>query len=161
MESDKVNRWLTLGANIGVLIGIILLVVELDQNREMIRAQTRNDISQQLANRLLSVGSNSQMASVKRRAEAGEELTADEEHQYFLYLVANMRDWENIHYQYRHGTFDENEFEAEKVAWQFVINRNKAFGRNWCQVRRNYSPEFVAELESLLYEDVCVTTQNE
>ncbi len=161
MESDKVNRWLTLGANIGVLIGIILLVVELDQNREMIRAQTRNDISQQLANRLLIVGSNSQMASVKRRAEAGEELTADEEHQYFLYLVANMRDWENIHYQYRHGTFDDNEFEAEKVAWQFVITRNKAFGRSWCRIRLNYSPEFVAELESLLYEDVCVTTQNE
>ena len=75
MESDKVNRWLTLGANIGVLIGIILLIVELDQNREMIRAQTRNDISQQLANRLLTVAGNSQMASLHRRAEAGEELT--------------------------------------------------------------------------------------
>ena len=42
MRSEKVNRWLTLGANVGVLIGILLLVVELSQNREMIRAQTRN-----------------------------------------------------------------------------------------------------------------------
>ena len=161
MESDKVNRWLTLGANIGVLIGIILLVVELDQNREMIRAQTRNDISQQLANRLLVMASSSQVASLKRRAEAGEELTADEEHQYFLLLVANMRDWENIHYQYRHGTFDESEFDAEKTAWQYLINRNKAFARGWCRTRQNYSPEFMAELESLLYEDVCATDQHE
>ena len=161
MESDKMNRWLTLGANIGVLIGIILLVIELDQNREMIRAQTRNDISQQLANRLLTMASNSQMASVMRRAEDGEELTKDEEHQYFVYLVANLRDWENIHYQYRHGMFDDNEFEAEKTAWQFVTDKNKAFGRIWCRIRRNFSPEFVADLEGLLDEDVCVTTQNE
>jgi len=70
MKPDKVNRWLTLGANIGVLIGIILLVVELDQNREMIRAQTRNDISQQLANRLLIVASDSQVASVMRRSRS-------------------------------------------------------------------------------------------
>ena len=159
MESDKVNRWLTLGANIGVLIGIILVVVELDQNREMVRAQTRNDISQQLTNRLLTVASNTQMTSVKRRAEAGEELTVDEEHQYFLFLVANMRDWENMHYQYRHGTFDKSEFDAERTTWRSLINSNKAFAAGWCKTRQNYSPEFVSEIESLLDEDVCAATQ--
>jgi hypothetical protein len=161
MEPDKVNRWLTLGANIGVLVGIILLVVELGQSREMIQAQTRNNISQQLSNRLLIVASNSQMARVSRRAEAGEGLTADEEHQYFNYWVANMRDWENIHYQYRHGMFDENEFDAEKSAWRFVINKNKAFGRNWCRTRQNFSPDFRAEIQYLLDEDVCATTEKE
>ena len=161
MESDKVNRWLTLGANIGVLIGIILLVVELNQNRDMIRAQTRNDISQQVSNRLLSVGTNSQMASVMRRATGGEELTADEEYQAYLYLVANMRDWENIHYQYRHGMFDEQEFDAEKFAWRWVINNSKVFERNWCRIRQNYSAEFLAELESLLEEDVCAAPQDD
>ena len=155
MEPGKVNRWLTLGANIGVLIGIILLVVELNQNRDMIRAQTRNDISQQLSNRLLSVGTNSQMASVMRRARDGEELTTDEEYQAYLYLVANMRDWENIHYQYRHGTFDEHEFNAEKNAWRRVIDNNKTFEKNWCRIRQNFSAEFLAEIESLLKEDIC------
>ncbi len=32
MDSDKINRWLTLGANIGVLTGLILLVTEIRQN---------------------------------------------------------------------------------------------------------------------------------
>jgi hypothetical protein len=161
VKPDKVNRWLTLGANIGVLIGIILLVVELDQNREMTRAQTRNDISQQLSNRLLMIASDNQVTSVLRRAEAGEDLTADEERQYFLYLVANMRDWENIHYQYRHGMFDESEFEAEKSAWQYRINSNKAFAGIWCPTRRNYSPEFAAEINGMLADDVCAATQGE
>jgi hypothetical protein len=159
MEPDKVNRWLTLGANVGVLVGIILLVIELDQNRDMIRAQTRNDISQQLSNRLLLVASNSELNSVTRRAKLGEELSADEEQQVWLYQVANLRDWENMHYQYRHGMFDEIEFEAEKTSWQFVIKDNKSFVNTWCRTRQNYSPEFSAEIESLLREDICAASQ--
>lgn len=161
MNSDKANRWLTLGANVGVLLGILLLTVELDQNREMIRAQTRNDISQQMSNRLSATGSDVQIVSLKRRAEAGEELSVDEEFQYALLFVANIRDWENIHYQYRHGLFDEDEFRAERTAWQMLINRNKAFSRGWCSMRQIFSPAFVAEIESLLNEDICAPTEGE
>ena len=159
MEPDKLNRWLTLGANVGVLIGIILLVIELDQNRQMIRAQTRNDISQQLSNRLLLVASNSQLNNVTRRARLGEELSADEERQVYLYQVANLRDWENMHYQYRQGMFDEIEFEAEKTSWQFVLNGNKSFARLWCLTRQNFSPEFSAEIDNLFGEDICAAAQ--
>ena len=43
LDSDRLNRWLTLGANLGVLIGIILLVAELNQNSTLMRAQIFND----------------------------------------------------------------------------------------------------------------------
>lgn len=39
MNNDNLNRWLSLGANIGVLIGLILLVYEVRQNSELMRAQ--------------------------------------------------------------------------------------------------------------------------
>jgi hypothetical protein len=45
MDSDRINRWLTLGANVGVLVGIILLVLELNQNSVLMRAQIFNDLS--------------------------------------------------------------------------------------------------------------------
>lgn len=155
MESEKLNRWLTLGANIGVLFGIILLVVELNQNRDMIRAQTRNEISQQLSNRMTSLATNEQLAAAVRRGRGGGELTEDEEFQVYLYLVANFRDWENIHYQYRHGMFDEQEFRAEMNAWSSLINSSKASQRVWCSTRQNYSPKFVAEFEQLMTNDIC------
>ena len=160
MEPNKVNHWLTLGANIGVLVGIALLVVELEQNREMIRAQTRNDISQQVANRLLAVSSNTQLANVKLGAETGRELTENEEHQYYLFLTATLRDWENIHYQYRHGLFDVNEYDAEKNTWRLLVNKNKAFDSHWCQNQPRFSPEFAAELESLLDDHECEIADN-
>jgi hypothetical protein len=34
MDWDKVNRWLTLTANVGVLVGIVLILIELTQNSE-------------------------------------------------------------------------------------------------------------------------------
>ena len=39
MSADSVNRWLTLSANVGVMIGLILLVIELNQNSSLVRAQ--------------------------------------------------------------------------------------------------------------------------
>jgi hypothetical protein len=39
MHVDNLNRWPTLGANIGVVVGLALLVVELNQNSELVRAQ--------------------------------------------------------------------------------------------------------------------------
>ncbi len=39
MDSDRVNRWLTLVANFGVLIGLLLLVFEIRQNTDMMNAQ--------------------------------------------------------------------------------------------------------------------------
>jgi hypothetical protein len=38
MAVDRINQWLTLGANIGVVIGLILLLIELDQNSDLLRA---------------------------------------------------------------------------------------------------------------------------
>ena len=43
MKADAINRWLTLGANLGVLIGIFLLIAELNQNSTLMRAQIFND----------------------------------------------------------------------------------------------------------------------
>jgi len=39
MDTEKLNRWLTLAANFGVLIGLILLVYEVRQNSDLMRAQ--------------------------------------------------------------------------------------------------------------------------
>jgi hypothetical protein len=39
MKSSKLDRWLTVGTNISVLIGIVLLIVEINQNNELVRIQ--------------------------------------------------------------------------------------------------------------------------
>ena len=42
---DRHNRWLTLSANLGVLVRLDLVLVQLDPNRKLMRAKTRDQIA--------------------------------------------------------------------------------------------------------------------
>ena len=71
----------------------------------------------------------------------GEELTPTEK-----FLVGSrgetvFRLWQNTHYQYRQGLFEESEFDASLATW--------------CRTRIMYSADFVEQLESLLPNDAC------
>jgi len=48
MKKIDLGQTLTILANVGVLAGILLLVFELNQNREMMRAQTRSELASSL-----------------------------------------------------------------------------------------------------------------
>ena len=51
MGSDRLGRWLTLGANLGVVLGLIILIVEVRQNADLTRAQMesgKNDLLAQI-----------------------------------------------------------------------------------------------------------------
>ena len=155
MKAKRVNRWLTLGANFGVLIGIILLLVELRQNSTMMRAQTRHAVSQGIVDLMGLSASNGQLASVLRRADSGEELTPDEHLQYLHRSIALFRYLENLHYQYRQGLFDEAEFSTQRVAWTWYLNSSKAAVNAWCVLRPSVSPEFRSEIDGVLEKYKC------
>ena len=150
MDSDRLNRWLTLGANVGVLVGIILLIVELDQNREAVQAQTRSNLSQSIVDYMSLIASNSQLASLRRRIDGGEEATVDEQYQYESITRALVRYWENVHYQYRQGLYDDEEFAAHREAIRDHLASSKALVEFWCGNRHAMSQEFAEEIDGLL-----------
>ncbi len=155
MDTDRLNRWLTLGANLGVLAGIILLILELDQNREMMRAQTRNEISVGIVDLLSQVATDPQLANLIRRADSGEDLTPDEFVQYNHRSAAMFRYFENVHYQYRLGLYDEAEYSKQKEAWRSFFAAAKTGAANWCDYRKTVSTDFMAEIDSLLPINSC------
>ena len=156
MDKDRLNRWLTLGANLGVLVGIILLIFELEQNREMMRAQTRNEVSAEIVNLLSQVSTSPQLASLLRRADAsGEDLTPDEHWQYAHRMAAMFRYFENVHYQYRLGLYDESEYSKHRESWRAYFALGKMRAAIWCDYREISSTEFVAEIDSLLPTNSC------
>ena len=155
MNTDHVNKWLNLGANLAVLIGIALLVFELQQNRQIVRAQTRAEISSELTNLLSQVAGDPQLANLIRRADNGDDLTPDEAKQYAHRSAAMFRYFENVHYQFRQGLYDESEYLAHKDAWRVFFANSKTAAMNWCDYREMVSPEFRAEIDSLLSENSC------
>ena len=153
MKAERLNRWLTLGANLGVLAGIGLLVFELGQNREMMRAQTRNEVAVQLVDLMSHVSTNPALASLLTRASSGEALTPAETTQLNHRHIAMFRYFENVHYQYRQGLYDESEFSTQQEAWRrFMDDRTWSF---WCTYRPTISREFRAAYDSLLAPRTC------
>jgi len=155
LDSDRLNRWLTLGANLGVLIGIILLVIELDQNRDMMRAQIRNELARGITDILPSVIHNREFADTLVRAGAGEPLTATEELQIEAWYDLGFGYWENVHYQYRHDLYDESEFSRHTVAIAAVLEENPGMYSYWCKERLRFSAPFMEFMDDLFGGSSC------
>jgi hypothetical protein len=154
MKLDQLNRWLTLAANLGVLLGIFLIIAELRQNARITQAQTRNDVSTELLDLLTPVYTDPQLADLLNRAEAGDDLN-DVEAAQFRYRAQTMfRYWENVHYQYRVGLYDEAEFSNQEAAWRIFMTR-QPYIELWCAQRATFSAEFVAAFDTLLPDQGC------
>ncbi len=93
---DQLNRWLTLGANIGVLLGLVMLVVEVRQNAALTRAAMdlqKNDLLVQVE---LSIGKR-EMAEVWVKAiRTPEDLTDAEARMVESHLVSQMLQWDQL-----------------------------------------------------------------
>ena len=155
MESDRLTRWLTIGANLGVLIGLLLLIAELAQNRGMMRAQIRHDLAMGIVDLLQTPANNDQLADVLFRGISGEELTPSEMFQFELRTNALFRYWEDVHYQYRVGLYDDTEFSRQRDAWSVSLARSRLAVDYWCKVRLLYSPEFALEMDRLHMDSPC------
>jgi hypothetical protein len=156
---ERISAWLMLAANLGVLGGIALVILQLNQNEKMMRAQTRHEIAMGIVDQLTQTASNSQLADVGVRANAGAELTPVEQYQHQLRTGALLRIWEDEHYQYRMGLFDEAEFVRERNNWRGVLATNLGIREVWCRNSENYSAEFAAEVNRLLAPGACATEQ--
>ena len=155
MNSEKWVRWLSLAANFAVLAGIVLVIVELKQNRDMMRAQTRHELAMGIVDLLQAPANNEQLAGVLYRAHSGDELSPSEQFQFELRTNALFRYWEDVHYQFRVGLYDETEFERQRGAWEASFSWSVPQRDYWCRVRTLYSPEFMAEMDRLLPDNPC------
>ncbi len=149
MESDRLNRWLTLGANVGVLIGIILLIIELDQNRDMMRAQIRNELTRGIQDVLGIALANQDLADLLIRADTGESLSPAESLRVGIWEQSIFRYWENVHYQYRLGLYDESEFSRHRDAMLDVARTPRMYSY-WCKDRLLFSAPFMQFMDNLL-----------
>jgi hypothetical protein len=109
MDANKLNGWLALAGNLAVLVGIILLVVEIRQNADLMRAQISMDRS--IASRQIAVevanGGEFLPIDVKLRTEVdgfpraigwSDTLTPDERRRYQFWVIARNDELQNDWY---------------------------------------------------------------
>jgi hypothetical protein len=145
----KIDLGQTIGivANIGVIVGIVFLTLEIRQNNLLMRSQTRSQISQSISDMLLrSVNSDyfAELVDPEELEEQGESAV-----RFRVFQMANFRIWENVYYQWRNGLYEDSEYEAEKQIWETNVNL-PSIRRVYCGFHSALSAGFEAEMNALL-----------
>ncbi|MFC2953534.1 hypothetical protein ACFOOP_16470 [Marinicaulis aureus] len=93
---EHVNRWLTLAANIGVVIGLLILIIELRQNASLTRAAMEAEKNDRLASIELSLASPAAAAAWTKSIRAPENMSDAEIRIVESHLVSIMLQWDNM-----------------------------------------------------------------
>lgn len=149
MKKPDPGQTIGILANVGVLLGIILLVYELDQNRDMMRAQIRNEISRSAMDLLADTATSKPLAAIMVRVNAGEELSPEENYMFINRAELSFRLWENTSYQNRQGMFDATEYSGNLATISDVLSTNPALVDYWCERRQRFSAPFMAEIDAM------------
>jgi hypothetical protein len=125
MQSNKLDRWLTLGTNISVLIGIILLIVEINQNNELVRVQIEQTRSDTYVAWQREVASGDHVAPLFAKLEVQDgglfskidftQLDPVEMERIRAIAAARFYDYETLYAQYERG-FVSEEYWKQRIA---------------------------------------------
>lgn len=148
--TDKLNKWLTLAANIGVVIGLVLLLIELRQNTEMMRAQITQSRSETAQSENQAVFNSDHIPAVISKVRSGATLSDVELIRYEFYFRAVNRNQDNVLWQYREGFLGENVPDSVRAVVVAEIGSSEIARRIWEQTKSAYSPEYVQFVDSVL-----------
>jgi len=115
MKADQINLWLSTVTNVGVLIGIGLLVVELNQNAELARVEIHSMRAAAKAERQMNLANSGEIVRIFQEANAAgfpenpaslETLTAEDRYRMAIFVGGLKEAISNWHYQCQHGMLD-------------------------------------------------------
>ena len=148
---DKLNQWLTLFANLGVLVGIFFLAYEVRQNTVSIQSQTRATL---FAGAQEELWKNMEFPDVTvNMFPTDRELSPEEKVRLDAWLSAAMRAREYAWTEYQSGNVDEAHWRNESAVIQVILGTKRT--RDWwANIARDvHRPDFAAEVDRLISQE--------
>ncbi len=146
---NKLNQWLTLFANLGVMAGLMFLAIELNQNTQVTIAAASEEIANQSLN-FFSLGIDNQvLARALHKQSVGEELDGFEQSQISRSQYFNFRVFENAYLQYRRGFFDQTEWTKYRRIIALKLTNDPFARRMWEETADEWTAEFAAEVDDI------------
>ena len=121
MNSRNLNKWLTLGANFGVLIGLVVVVIELQQTQIMMSAESSIQRAQ-MSRENASMAAQYSIGEIETKLATGQEITLEERRNAREFYDRLLRHYEVMHYQYQLGILDEEIWENNAIGIRDFMN---------------------------------------
>ena len=150
MNNEKLNSWLSLGANIGVVVGLGLLIVEINQNTAMMQSQIQQSRTDTALSEQQATYNSEFMPDLIVKARAGEQLTPSEAVRYNTHFRGFNRNLDNQLWQYNHGFLGDNIPRSIRNAARAVIGRTELSISTWDRQKLTYTNEYVAFVEDAI-----------
>lgn len=150
MDTDRFNRWIAIGANLAVLVGLIALIVELRTNTAAIRAAAVQESVNASREYLTNIALDEELSRI--RFEGGTNFAELSDLDAFRFRLHSRGNWlfhQNVWIQRELGVIDER-------AWQSrlrIICGNLAapgWKQDWENHKPVLDPEFVELAEECL-----------
>jgi hypothetical protein len=152
MQVDRLNKWLTLLANLGVIAGIVFLAVETRQNNSLLEAQAGYNLFQNRTSDMQRIQTSPEFSALMQKLISGDELTPEEYSRSYNYHTRLM-----INFQWEWGEVAAGRLERAQLpttVWRGV-SRNEVRGTPtpyfrdvWGEFNQYLDPAFVRFMES-------------
>lgn len=151
MDSDRLNRWLSLAANLGILAGLVLVAVQINQNSQLVRLQLINEGNVALNHIWANAMGENPTDAIAISIEHPEEMTYADFMAVDAWLYSSMNLFYRNYELAQEGLFGERDWQAgvEAYAPWFLSN---GFGRAWWheEARHFFAPEFAGYVDEQL-----------
>jgi hypothetical protein len=121
LESDRINSWLALAANAGVIAGIVFLAIELRQNNELLTLEANYAQINMERGRRSRIIENEGFADLIDREKSGKELTSVENMRLRLHWLDVIDTWEWQFRENRAGRLEDEVLNLADWRVQWVI----------------------------------------
>ena len=152
--SDRVNSWIAIMANVGILAGLILVAIELNQNTKQLALELEWQVNERMIenNRAL-LGDNPTPIYVKSIMNP-EELTYEEFQVASAFVLNFLGVWEDRHFLYQAGLLSDQEWKRfidDDISLTLGYRFAQAL---WRTTKGLFEPELVQYVdEKLLFVD--------
>ena len=146
MDADRTNKWLTLTANIGVIVSLLFLAYEINQSTKATIAAASQGLTDQSVVYFDAQLDHEVISQATYKQRQGTELSGYELHQLDLLQRLNFRVFENAFLQYRRGFYEEREWERYRRIIAGHMAHNPVAIQMWEETKGAWTDEFTAEV---------------
>lgn len=135
-----------------IVFSLIFVGIQISQNTEIVRAQTRDSLSEKQIDLYLTLGTNKDAIEAYTLGRSGSiQLDLDNPDYVTWQFLAfsNLRIWENEWYQFDKGLFEAQEYESRSQALAVILSKS-GYKEIWKDNKTQYSEGFRAYVDSLL-----------
>ena len=143
MDSDRLNRWMTLGANIAVLAGILFLAFELQQNTLATQLEAASNFQNSYSEIELLIAGSPEFAALLRKGRGGEKVSATDQFRLSVFYGNVLLQWQFNHFQHLSGALDDQIWDGNRVKLTQIIGEDRGLLNHWRVNKLQFSPRSI------------------